>query len=433
MEAPIATNSLVLGCLPARNARYRPHHTAVIVPGQAEGERELRLDWREFDSYVNRYANARQARLAARPRATVLANSLERSPLTGRARSRAAAVPLSPLLRATASPRCSPIRSRVVVAAADSSRCSTTCSGNSRGKRREWLLTAPPPPRGAWLSASARSLPAPAPRAGRARRRRRPADVDVTSGTTGPPTAIQHTHSIRAMSAATLASTWRMAPESVVLHSGALVFNGAMTTMFPAFMLGATFVVHRAFDAEAFIATVERERVTHTMLVPSQIIAILNAPGFDPARSSLQLIRRGRAFAPRIQTVSTAFCRSASTSLRRGRIITVLDATTHSAGRSVGFRRRSTTCASSARTARPAGGETARSSGGARSRPGHYGRPDLTGMRCATAAIPRLGSSTPTRSISRPHKDMIDSGGISYPELAEIAARHPAVSEVPCS
>ena len=56
-------------------------------------------------------------------------------------------------------------------------------------------------------------------------------------------------------------------------------------------MCGATFIVHRAFDAEAFIATVERERVTHTMLVPSQIIAILNAAGFDPARlSSLQMV-----------------------------------------------------------------------------------------------------------------------------------------------
>ena len=112
-----------------------------------------------------------------------------------------------------------------------------------------------------------------------------------TSGTMGLPKGIQHTHFIRAMYALTLASTWRMAPESVVMHTGALVFNGAMTTMFPAFMVGATFIVHRQFDAEAFIATVERERVTHTMLVPSQIIVILNAPGFDPGRLvSLQMV-----------------------------------------------------------------------------------------------------------------------------------------------
>ncbi len=64
-----------------------------------------------------------------------------------------------------------------------------------------------------------------------------------------------------------------------------------MVTMFPAFMAGATYVLHRAFDAEAFIDTVERERVTHTMLVPSQIVAILNAKGFDPARlTSLEMV-----------------------------------------------------------------------------------------------------------------------------------------------
>jgi acyl-CoA synthetase (AMP-forming)/AMP-acid ligase II len=64
-----------------------------------------------------------------------------------------------------------------------------------------------------------------------------------------------------------------------------------MTTLFPAFMCGATYVVHRQFDAEAFMATVEQERVTHTMLVPSQIIAILNAPSFDPGRLvSLEMI-----------------------------------------------------------------------------------------------------------------------------------------------
>ena len=97
-----------------------------------------------------------------------------------------------------------------------------------------------------------------------------------TSGTTGLPKGIEHTHFIRAMYATTMANAWRMAPESVVLHSGALVFNGAMVTMFPAFMCGATYVLHRAFDAEAFIDTVERERITHVMLVPAQIVAILD-------------------------------------------------------------------------------------------------------------------------------------------------------------
>jgi acyl-CoA synthetase (AMP-forming)/AMP-acid ligase II len=93
------------------------------------------------------------------------------------------------------------------------------------------------------------------------------------------------------MYATLMANAWRMTPSSVVLHAGSIVFNGAMVTLFPAFMLGATYVVHRAFDAEAFIDTVERERVTHAMLVPAQIVAVLDARGFDATRlGSLECI-----------------------------------------------------------------------------------------------------------------------------------------------
>src|SRR5512147_1559071 len=104
METPIAMNSLCLGSLLARHARYRPHHTAVIVPGAAAGDREIRLSWREFDEYVNRYANALAALGVARGErvATLLANSLELlATYWACAKLGAAAVPLSPLLTAT--------------------------------------------------------------------------------------------------------------------------------------------------------------------------------------------------------------------------------------------------------------------------------------------------------------------------------------------
>ena len=47
---------------------------------------------------------------------------------------------------------------------------------------------------------------------------------------------------------------------------------------------GGTVVYRQRFDPEDVWRTVERERVTHTMLVPSQIVAILNAKRFDPSR-----------------------------------------------------------------------------------------------------------------------------------------------------
>jgi acyl-CoA synthetase (AMP-forming)/AMP-acid ligase II len=76
METPIATNSLVLGSLLARHAHYRPRHAAVIVAPRARGEREIRLTWREFDAYVNRWANELSSLGVARVDriATVLAN-----------------------------------------------------------------------------------------------------------------------------------------------------------------------------------------------------------------------------------------------------------------------------------------------------------------------------------------------------------------------
>ena len=75
MDTPIATDSLTLGRLLDRHARYRPHRTAVIAPA---GDRDVHLTWREFDRYVNRWANALAAQGVGRGDrvATVLGNSL---------------------------------------------------------------------------------------------------------------------------------------------------------------------------------------------------------------------------------------------------------------------------------------------------------------------------------------------------------------------
>src|SRR3954469_3303191 len=104
MGAPIAINSLVLGSLPVHHARYRPHRTAVIVAGRSPHEREVRLDWRDFNAYVNRWANALAGLGVTRGDrvATVLANSLELlATYWACAKLGAAATPLSPLLTAS--------------------------------------------------------------------------------------------------------------------------------------------------------------------------------------------------------------------------------------------------------------------------------------------------------------------------------------------
>ena len=116
-------------------------------------------------------------------------------------------------------------------------------------------------------------------------------NIIYSSGTTGQPKGIIHTHKIRAMYAHLSVAAFRMTPESVFMHTGSIIFNGAFIMLMPSLFLGATFILHRQFNAEAFIEAVEREKVTHVIMVPSQLIAILHSKKFSPrALSSLEMI-----------------------------------------------------------------------------------------------------------------------------------------------
>jgi acyl-CoA synthetase (AMP-forming)/AMP-acid ligase II len=290
----IAYDSLALGRLIARHARYRPGHLAVVAPS---GTADARLAWRDFEAIVNRTANALAERGVCRGDrvATLLPNGIELLALFWAcAKLGAAIVPLSTLLNGPGiASLLTDAKARVLIAPAGRAPMLDALLPGIGDARPTLLLVT--------LGADENVGRDRDFDAGVARASDAPPGTPVggddlltvmyTSGTTGLPKGIQHTHFIRAMYATTMANAWRMKPESVVLHSGALVFNGAMVTMLPAFMLGATYVLHGAFDAAALIATVERERVTHTMLVPSQIVAILDAPQFDAARlASLEML-----------------------------------------------------------------------------------------------------------------------------------------------
>ncbi len=118
-----------------------------------------------------------------------------------------------------------------------------------------------------------------------------PYNIIYSSGTTGLPKGIVHTHYIRTLYGQGFAAAYRITPESVILHTGSLVFNGAFLTLMPAFFQGATYILHPQFDPIKMIETIAQERVTHIMTVPSQIIALLNAPNFSAeSMGSLEMI-----------------------------------------------------------------------------------------------------------------------------------------------
>ncbi len=426
---------LELATLISRQARWRPDATAVVFEGE-------RLPYRTFWSRVARVGNMLRA-LGIGPGdkvATVMGNSLElleaywAIPTIG-----AVLVPLSPLLLP---------RGLASLLRDCDARCVIT-QGAMLPVLREIRDELPPHvllidgARDGFgdyhgLCAAQPETLAPA----------EVAESDLfnimyTSGTTGMPKGIMHTHFIRSMYCTLMGAAWRMTPESRTLHAGAIVFNGAFVTMMPTFHLGATYVLMRQFDARAAIETIERERITHVMLVPAQIIAILGSPAFDPKRlASLECILS--LGAPLLQEHKDRLNAALPHrfyelyGLTEG-FVTILDREdavrkSGSVGVPPPFYRM--------RIAREDGadaapGEVGEIVGvGPILMTGYYKRPDLTAQAVRdgwlyTGDMGYVDDEGFLHLVDR-KKDMIDSGGVKvYPrDIEEIAAHHPDVREV---
>jgi len=429
-----------IGSLFTRHARYRSNHLAVVFGDQ-------RLTWLEFNRSINRLANAmlglgiRQGDKVA----TILPNCLELlETYWAAAKIGAVVVPLSTLLLEKAMQtllqdsdsvllitnagfveKISHIRSELPAIAED--RYLLTDASDIAGYQDYHALKAAAgdeEPQGITVTDAD------------------PFNIMYSSGTTGLPKGIIHTHYIRAMYAVTFAASYRMTPESVTLHAGAIVFNGAFVDLMPTVYVGATYILLSGFDPVSYIDTIQRERVTHVILVPAQIIALLNAPNFSiEALKSLEMIL----------SLGAPLHREHKEALNKrlpGRFyelygltegfITVLDKFDYAAKPdSVGV----PTTFSDMKILDESGNEvTAGVVGeicgrGPMLMPGYYERPDLTAAAVKdgwlhSGDLGYVDDDGFLYLVDR-MKDMIISGGVNvYPrDIEEIVVQHPAVQE----
>jgi acyl-CoA synthetase (AMP-forming)/AMP-acid ligase II len=136
-----------------------------------------------------------------------------------------------------------------------------------------------------------------------------PMDADTvmrmafTSGTTGNPKGVMHSHNTTLAAARILNGDIGLAADDVMMVWLPLGLNWGYLTLVQAVVAGARAVLLDRFAPVAALDLIERERVTYIPTAPASLTAILQQPGLDRCDlSSLRIVVSGGASAP-VETI----------------------------------------------------------------------------------------------------------------------------------
>jgi len=269
------------------HATYFPSKEAVVCGA-------VRRCWREFNANANRVGNAlRTAGIGRGDKVAVLmGNSAEMlEVLFGVVKAGACAVPLSGLLTGE----------QLAVLIDDSDAVRVFATGEFRDKLDPYRARLPKVRADAYIAVHGRcagwrdfdDLVASAAATPPAVRYALDDEFNIiySSGTTGLPKGIVQTHRARLHWAFSNAIEMGFTRRSRALTTTSLYSNGTWLMMLPVLFAGGTLVAMPAFDPRAFLEQVGRERITHTFMVPSQVMMVLAEPGLAAADlSSLEVM-----------------------------------------------------------------------------------------------------------------------------------------------
>ncbi len=266
----------------ASHARFRTDKTALVCGDE-------RLTWGELNTRCNRVANRLLDAGAGKPASVaLLMNNAAQTAvvLLGIMKSGACVVPISTMLRPAqvasllvdsgASVVFADAGTRALADAAfegltGADQLLTICADSGEGR---WYALDD------WLQGAADGEP--------------PVRYDLvddfniiySSGTTGTPKGIVQTHRARQHWSYSNALELRMDHTSVALATTALYSNGTWFMLLPPLFVGATVVVMDGFSPDGFLDAVAREGVTHTFMVPTQYIGVLESAKLPAANLS---------------------------------------------------------------------------------------------------------------------------------------------------